>query len=356
MPRQRVLAINPGSTSTKIACYQGEEEEFSLNLSHPPEELNKYAKVIDQYDYRKKFIIRALVEYAVDVKSFDAIVGRGGLLKPLFGGTYEISDAMIQDLKEARYGEHASNLGAVIAFWLAKEAGCPSFVVDPVVVDELGDLARISGNPALPRISVFHALNQKAVARRAAAALGKKYEEINLIVAHIGGGISVGLHENGRVVDVNNALDGDGPFSPERSGSVPIGALAKLCFSGKYSEADIKKQIKGAGGLFAYLGTTDFREVEKRVLAGDTEADLAYRAMAYQIAKEIGQLATVVCGKVDAIIFTGGIAFAKTFINLIKQRVSFIARLIDIPGEKELESLRDGALRILRGEEKARIY
>jgi len=357
MSRQyKVLTINPGSTSTKIALYKDEEEVFSVNLSHPAEALAKYEKIVDQYDFRNEFIIKALKENSIDIKSIDAVVGRGGLLKPIPGGTYEVNEAMLKDLQEGKRGEHASNLGGILAYWLAKAAGCKSYIVDPVVVDEMNDLARISGNPLLPRISIFHALNQKAVARQAAYILGRRYEELNLIVAHLGGGISVGVHENGRVVDINNALDGDGPFSPERSGGVPAGALVRLCFSKEYTEGEIKKQIKGSGGLVAYLGTNDVREVEKRIESGDGKARLIYTAMAYQVAKEIGQMATVVSGRVDAIILTGGIAHAKAFVSLIEDRVSFIGKVIVLAGEKELESLRDGALRILRGEETPQIY
>jgi butyrate kinase len=351
-----VLTINPGSTSTKVALFRGEEEIFTLNLSHPVEELAKFEKMIDQYDYRKSFIIKALEDNSIDVKCIDAVVGRGGLLHPIPGGTYEVNESMLNDLREAKRGEHASNLGGMLAYWIAKDVGCPSYIVDPVVVDEMNELARISGTPLFPRISIFHALNQKAVARQAAAKLGHRYEEVNLIVVHMGGGVSVGVHEKGRVVDVNNALDGDGPFSPERAGGVPAGALVKHCFSGKYTETEIKKQLKGAGGLVAYLGTTDMREVEKRVEAGDEQAKLIYRAMAYQIAKEIGQMATVVNGRVDAIVMTGGIAHSKAFMSLIEERVSFIAKIMVIAGEKELESLRDGALRILKGEESPHIY
>lgn len=357
MSRQyKVLIINPGSTSTKIALYESEKEIFTLNLSHPNDELAKYDKIVDQYDFRKNFIIKALKENSIDIKTIDAVVGRGGLLKPISGGTYEVNELMLKDLREGQRGEHASNLGGILAYWVAKEAGCKSYIVDPVVVDEMNDLARISGNPLIPRSSIFHALNQKAVARQAARELGSTYDALNLIVAHLGGGISVGMHEKGRVVDVNNALDGDGPFSPERSGGVPVGGLVKLCFSGKYKESDIKKQIKGGGGLVAYLGTNDAREVEKRIEQGDQKARQIYSAMAYQIAKEIGLLATVVYGRVDAIVLTGGLAKDQALMGLIEERVKFISRVIIIPGEKELESLRDGALRILRGEEGAQHY
>lgn len=354
--KYKVLTINPGSTSTKIALYQGKEEVFTVNLSHSTEALAKFEEIVDQYDFRNQLIIEALKKHSINLKSIDAVIGRGGLLRPLEGGTYEVNEGMLRDLREGNRGDHASNLGGILAYSLAKAAGCKSYIVDPVVVDEMSDVARISGNPQLPRISIFHALNQKAVARQAALMLGCGYLDVNLIVAHMGGGITVGAHERGRVVDVNNALDGDGPFSPERSGGVPAGALVKVCFSEEYAEGEIKKQITGSGGLVAYLGTNDVREVEKRIRLGDEKASLIFTAMAYQVAKEIGQMATVLSGRVDAIVLTGGIAYSKEFVRLVEDRVSFISKVIVLAGEKELESLRDGALRILGGEETPKIY
>ena len=263
---------------------------------------------------------------------------------------------MIEDLKEASRGEHASNLGGILAYEIASKLNIPSFIVDPVVVDEMDDVARISGMPELERISIFHALNQKAVARRAAKEMGKPYEEVNFVVAHIGGGVSVGAHNKGRVIDVNNALDGDGPFSPERSGGVPIGGLAKMCFSGDYTLKDIKKKIKGLGGLVAYLDTNDGREVVSRIENGDKEAELIYKAMAYQISKEIGAYATALKGDVDAIILTGGIAYDKMFTSWIKECVGYISDVIIYPGEDEMSALANGGLRVLRKEEEAKIY
>jgi len=351
-----VLVINPGSTSTKIAVYKNEKEIFTKNLSHTSDELSKFEKITDQYEFRKEIILKALKENDISPESLSCVVGRGGLLKPIAGGTYEVNDEMLKDLKEGRQGEHASNLGGIISHSVAKTAKCKSFIVDPVVVDEMHDIARISGNPEIPRVSIFHALNHKAVARLAAKKIGKKYSDLNLISAHMGGGISVAVHEKGRVIDVNNALDGEGPFSPERSGGVPVGALVKLCFSGKYTEKEIKKQIKGGGGLVAYLGTNDAREVQKSFEKGDSEARKVYSAMAYQIAKEIGLLATVVRGKVDVILLTGGLAFDPNLVGMIKERVSFIANVMEFPGEEEMQSLRDGALRVLSGEEEAKNY
>jgi len=267
------------------------------------------------------------------------------------GGTYEVDDAMIEDLKVGVLGEHASNLGGVIAHEIASKLNIPAFIVDPVVVDEMDPVARISGMPELPRISIFHALNQKAVARRAAAELNKHYDECNFVVAHLGGGISVGAHHKGRVVDVNNALDGEGPFSPERSGGLPVGDLAKLCYSGKITHGDLKKKIKGQGGLVAYLNTNDGREVTQMIKDGNKEAELIYKAMAYQVAKEIGMCATVLKGKVDAVIITGGLAYDKALIGWITESVSFIGDIIVYPGEDEMSALALGGLRVLKGEE-----
>nr|WP_250160247.1 butyrate kinase [Caloranaerobacter azorensis] len=292
----------------------------------------------------------------MNLTKLSAVVGRGGLLKPIAGGTYKVNERMLEDLKVGVLGEHASNLGGILAHEIASQLNIPAFIVDPVVVDEMEDVARISGMPELERKSIFHALNQKAVARRAAKELGKAYNEVNLIVAHLGGGISVGAHKNGRVIDVNNALDGEGPFSPERTGGLPVGDLVKLCFSGKYTLAEMKKKIKGNGGLVAYLGTNDAREVVKMIENGDKKAELVYKAMAYQVAKEIGSLAAVLEGKVDGIILTGGIAYDKRFTKWIIDRVSFISKVFVYPGEDEMIALAEGGLRVLRGEEEAKVY
>ena len=352
----RILTINPGSTSTKIAVFDNDKCVFETTLTHPADEIAKYEHIIDQYDFRKKVILDTLSEQGFNLQNLSGVVGRGGLLKPIKGGTYAVNATMLEDLKVGLMGEHASNLGGIIAYEIASKLNIPSFIVDPVVVDEMHDVARISGMPEIKRVSIFHALNQKAVARRAAAELGQKYEETNLIVAHLGGGISVGAHEKGRVIDVNNALDGEGPFSPERTGGLPVGDLAKMCFSGKYTHNDIKKKIKGSGGLVAYLGTNDGREVTKMYQGGDANAELVYRAMAYQVAKEIGSCAAVLKGKVDGIVITGGIAYDKAFVSWVTEAVEFIGKLFIYPGEGEMQALAEGGLRVLNGEETAQIY
>lgn len=356
MTAYRILVINPGSTSTKIAIYDNEKEIFEVTLRHSLEEISKFDKIYDQYDFRKKVILDTLNEQGINLTKLSAVVGRGGLLKPIEGGTYKVTEDMILDLKNGFRGEHASNLGGILAYEIANNLNVASFIVDPVVVDEMHDIARISGMPKIDRISIFHALNQKAVARRAANETGKLYEDSNFIVVHLGGGISVGTHNHGKVVDVNNALDGEGPFSPERSGGVPIGDLVKLCFSGKYTHEDIKKMIKGNGGLVGYLDTNSGIEVAERIENGDKEAELIYKAMAYQISKEIGSCATVLKGDVDAIILTGGIAYDNKFVGWIKENVEFISTVIVYPGEDEMRALASGALRVLKGEEKAKKY
>ena len=287
----------------------------------------------------------------------DAVVGRGGLLKSIEGGTYLVNDALIEDLKLCKRGEHASNLGGLIARSIADEVNIPAFIVDPVVVDEMEDVARVSGHPNFERISIWHALNQKAVARRAAAEkFNKKYEEMNLVIAHLGGGISVGAHKKGRAIDVNNALNGEGPFSPERSGTLPAEQLVKTCFSGKYTEQEINKMIVGKGGLSALLGTNNAKEVSDRAAAGDANAELIYKAMAYQVAKAIGEYAVVLDGEVDAILITGGIAYDKKFVDMIEKKVKFIAEVVAFPGEDELLALAEGGLRVLNKEEEAKQY
>ncbi|MDN5352640.1 MAG: butyrate kinase [Clostridiales bacterium] len=352
----RTLAINPGSTSTKIAVFDNSELVFETTLRHSNEVLAPFEHVSDQYEFRKQVIMEALVAGGIDLGKLSAVVGRGGLLHPIEGGTYAVNDRMIEDLKVGVLGEHASNLGGMIASEIAKEYGIPSYIVDPVVVDELEPMARISGMPEIERISIFHALNQKAVARRYADSIGKEYEDMNLIIAHLGGGISVGAHLKGRVIDVNNALDGEGPFSPERSGGLPTGDLAKLCYSGNYTYAEVKKLIKGKGGLVAYLGTNDGREVETRIQEGDAQAALIYEAMAYQIAKEIGSCAAVLSGEVDGILITGGLAYSERLMNWIKPRVAFIAPCEIYPGEDEMSALAMGAWRVLAGKEAVKVY
>ena len=352
----KILTINPGSTSTKIAVFDNEELLFEKTLRHTSEEISKYEKISDQFEFRKQVIEDALKEGGIKASDLDAVVGRGGLLKPITGGTYSVDEEMVEDLKVGVLGEHASNLGGLIAKEIGDSVGIPSYIVDPVVVDELNDVARISGIPEITRKSIFHALNQKATARRAAKDLNKKYEDCNFIVAHMGGGISVGAHLKGSVIDVANALDGEGPFSPERSGGLPVGDLVKMCFGGKYSHDDIKKKIKGNGGLVAYLNTNDGREVEAMIEAGDEKAKLVYEAMAYQVAKEIGACATVLNGEVDAVLLTGGISYSKMFTNMIIDKVKFVAEVKVYPGEDEMIALAQGGLRVLSNEEKAKVY
>lgn len=352
----KLLIINPGSTSTKIGVYEDEKQILEETLRHSSQEIEKYATIFDQFEFRKEVILNVLKEKNFDIKELSAIVGRGGLLKPIEGGTYAVNDAMLADLKVGVQGQHASNLGGIIANEIGKELNIPAFIVDPVVVDEMDDVARISGMPEIERKSIFHALNQKAVAKRYAKETGKKYEDINVIVAHMGGGVSVGAHRNGRIVDVNNALDGEGPFSPERAGGLPVGDLAKLCFSGKYTLDEVKKMINGKGGFVAYLNTNDAKKVGDDAAAGDAKSKLIFEAMGYQVAKEIGKCAAVLAGKVDAIILTGGIAYSKAMVSYITERVSFIGDVVVYAGEDELLALTEGGLRVLRGEEKAKEY
>lgn len=352
MNAQRILAINPGSTSTKIAVFEGEEQIFIKNIKHPAEDLANFNVITDQYEFRKNIILSELNENGIDIHTLKVIVGRGGLVKFIPSGVYTVNQTMEQDLKIGFNGQHASNLGGLIAADIARsiEGGAEAYIADPVVVDELSDLARISGHPLFERTSVFHALNQKAIARTFAKEVNKKYEDLNLIVVHLGGGISVGAHEKGRVVDVNQALDGDGPFSPERSGSLPVGQLAKLCFSGKYTYDDVKKMITGKGGYVAYLDSNDAYQVELKANAGDEKAKLIVKAMAYQVSKEIGSMAVVLKGKVDAILLTGGIAHSKTFTADITEQVGFIAPIKIYPGEDEMRALALNGLLILNKE------
>jgi len=351
MANKFVLAINPGSTSTKIAIFNGDEKILGQNISHEADELAPFPRIIDQHHFRHKVILRFLQEHAFDVRQLAAVVGRGGLLGPMASGTYRVSEEMTEYLKQTKT-EHASNLGALLASDIAGDIGVEAYIVDPVTVDEMSDLARITGRPEIPRISIFHALNQKAAARQAARQLGKPYDQCRLIVAHLGGGISVGAHIDGNVVDVNNALNGDGPFAPERAGSLPSWSLVELALSGKYDPPALKKMITGQGGIVAHLQVNDMRKVEDMVKAGDAKATLVFEAMAYNVAKEIGALAAVLEGRIDAIVLTGGIAYDKYFVELIRRRVEFAGRLIVLPGEDEMTALAQGALRVLLGEEK----
>ena len=352
----RSLIINPGSTSTKIGVFDDEKQVFDKTLRHTTEEIAQFDHIVDQMNFRKNIIIDALKENNVDIKSFDVIVGRGGMLKPIEGGTYAVTDELCADLRVGVQGEHASNLGGLLAREIGDSIGVPSYIVDPVVVDEMEPVARISGVPEIERVSIFHALNAKAMARRYAAETGRKYTDINVIVVHMGGGVSVSAHKNGRVIDVFNAFDGDGAFSPERAGGLPSGALVKLCFESGRTEKEVKKMIVGNGGFNAYLGTNDARDVDKMCLAGDEKAILVRNAFIYQLAKNIGAMSAVLEGKVDQIILTGGIAYDKYVTAEITKKVSFIAPVKIYAGEDELLALAQGALRVMNGEEKVKEY
>lgn len=352
----RILVINPGSTSTKIGVFDNDISIYEKTIRHEREELSGYDKTIDQYEFRKKTILESLDNDGINISKLNAVCGRGGLLRPIEGGTYLVNERMLSDLRTGFNGEHASNLGGILAHEIATGLNIPAYIVDPVVVDELEPIARISGFSLIERKSIFHALNQKAVARRVAKELGKKYEELNFIVVHMGGGITVGAHKKGKVVDVNNGLHGDGPFSPERAGTVPAGDLVALCYSGEYFLDEIMKKLVGKGGLVGYLNTNDALAVEKMIENGDEKAEIVYSAMAYQVAKEIGSASAVLSGKVDAIILTGGLAYGKEFVRSISDRINWIADVIVKPGENELQALAEGALRVLRGEEREKNY
>lgn len=350
------LIINPGSTSTKIGVFEDENLLFEETLRHSTEEISQYETIVDQKDFRKKIITDLLASKNFDIHSLNVVVGRGGMLKPIPGGTYAVTDALLADLKKGVQGQHASNLGGILARELADSIGVPAYIVDPVVVDELMPIARYSGMPEIPRGSIFHALNQKAVAKRYAKEVGKPYESLRLIVVHMGGGVSVGAHEGGRVVDVFSAFDGDGAFSPERAGGVPCGALVKMCFSGKYTEKEVYSKLIGKGGFNAYLGTNDMRDVTKRANEGDEKAAEAKQAFLLQVAKDIGSMACVLNGKVDQIILTGGIAYGKDVCEVLKERTGWIAPVTVYPGEDELLALAQGAMRVMNGEEKVMEY
>ena len=351
----KVLALNPGSTSTKIAVYEEETCLFEEVIRHSKEDLAPFVTIYDQYEYRRDMVAQALQKHGYKVTDLDAVVGRGGALKSIPGGTYSVNDLMVDDLYHRVQTQHASNLGGLIARGLADPHSLPSFIVDPVCVDEMQPLARISGWPEMPRRSIFHALNLKATARRAAKDLGKRMEETTLVMGHLGGGISFAVQQRGRMIDVQNPMDG-GAFSPERSGYLPLSPLVELCFSGQYSFDEVMKKMIGKGGLSAHLGTVDAREVEAMIDAGDEKAALVFEAMAYQIAKELGAMATVVGGKFDAMVLTGGLAYSKRLVAMVRARVEFMGKLMVYPGEDELMALAEGALRVLHGEESAKIF
>jgi len=351
-----LLIINPGSTSTKIAVYEDEREVLSENIPHSCDELAPYARIVDQKGFRKDIILETLRRKGLAPSDLAAVVGRGGLLNPIPSGVYRVNDRMLDDLFKGVQGEHASNLGGLIADEIARPLGIPAFIVDPVVVDELDDWARLSGVPEIRRRSIFHALNHKYSARLAARELGRSYESVNLVVCHLGGGISIAVHEQGRVVDVNNALNGEGPIAPERAGTVPAGDLVALAFSGKYAEKDLKKMLTGRGGMVAHLQTNDMRETVKRVAAGDRQAELVFTAMVMTVAKQVGACAAVLKGRVDGIVLTGGLAHSAEFVDRIKECVRFLGPVFVFPGENEMIALAQAGLRVIRGEETARTY
>jgi butyrate kinase len=357
MTDRLILAINPGSTSTKFSLFEEEKMVFEKTLRHSAGELRNFERITDQFHFRRNLIMNELSERKIDVSRIAAVVGRGGLVKPIESGIYEVNQRMKDDLTAGFSGQHASNLGGLIADDIATSLCCAcAYIVDPVVVDELQDIARISGHPEIERKSIFHALNQKAVARTYASSTGRKYEDLNLIIAHMGGGVSVGAHRNGKVIDVNNALNGDGPFSPERSGGLPAGQLVDLCFSGRFSQDELMSMLTGKGGMMAYLGTNSFIEVCKMADDGNQKAILISKAASYQVGKEIGSMAAVLDGKVDAIILTGGLAHQDSNTNYIRSMVSFIADVVVYPGEDELKALAFNGLLALDGKIEIKTY
>lgn len=350
MEKRLILAVNPGSTSTKLALYDGDKQLFEKTLRHPSVELEGFRRMVDQMTFRHDIIMQALKDEKTDLGNIVAIVGRGGLVNPIESGIYEVNDLMKKHLSEAVNGEHASNLGALIADEIKKDIPeAKAYIVDPVVVDELEPVARLSGHPLISRKSIFHALNQKAVARIYAASVGKEYEDLNLVIAHMGGGISVGAHRRGRVIDVNNGLNGDGPYSPERSGGLPAFQLAEICFSGRYTIDEVRSMIAGKGGMVAYLGTNSFLEACNRADAGDEHAALVVEGCSYQTAKEIGAMAAVLGGNVDAIIMTGGLAYDARHVERISTMVQKIAPVFVYPGEDELKALAFNGLLAVTG-------
>jgi len=353
--KENILVINPGSTSTKIALFDYKGKEiFNETISHIIEEISQFKSLLEQGPIRKKIILDTLKKENIDTNSLKTVIGRGGILKPLEAGTYTINDKLIEDLKHSPR-EHASNLGGIIAREIAEEIDVPAYIADPVSVDEFTDIARISGLKGIKRESLLHALNIRANAFRYAKEQGKKLEELNLIVAHLGGGISIAPLEKGKIVDVNNANDG-GPFSPERTGSLPNKALIHLCYSGKYSEKELIKLITHQGGLVSYLGTNDMREVVKKIEQGDKYAELIFEAMCYQIAKEIGAMATVLKGKVEAIILTGGLSHNEILVKKIKERAGWIAPVVVYSGEEEMKALAQAVIRVINKVEEVKTY
>ena len=353
-----ILAINPGSTSTKIAWYNDDKPVWQETINHSSDELAPFENIADQFELRMKAINDCVAKHGNSFPELSAVVGRGGIVDPIPGGTYSVDDILLKRLRVGKPWEHASNLGGIIAHAIAFPLGLPSFIVDPVAVDELDEISKITGLPELQKPSLAHALNVKATVRRAAKDLNKEWDEANFVVAHLGGGCTVCAHKAGRMIDINSANE-YGPFSPERAGGLPARNLVDMCFSGKYTEQELKKKLAGKGGLVAYLGTSDMREVHKIIESGSEnskKAELIYRAMAWQISKEIAAQAVSLCGKIDAILFTGGIAHDSDFVKLIQERIGWIAPCLMYAGEDEMQALTEGALRTLRGEESAKSY
>lgn len=355
--KQTILAINPGSTSTKIAIYDDLTPRFITTLRHCSDEIAQFVKISDQFAFRKDAIMQELEKQGVTLSEIKAVVGRGGLIYPLCSGVYQVNERMQHDLKNPPMGQHASNLGGLIAADIASQLdGVKAYIADPVVVDEMDDVARVTGHPLFTRKSIFHALNQKAIARLYAKQVGRRYEDMDLVVAHLGGGISVGAHRRGRVVDVNNALDGEGPFSPERAGTLPVGALVKACFSGDYTFTQMCKMVKGEGGFVAHLKTNDTLKVLEMAREGDEKAKLVLDAMCYNVGKTIGAMATALHGHVDAVLLTGGMAYSSYIADYIRGMVSFIAPFEVFGGEDEMGALAANALLALNGDVEPKIY
>jgi butyrate kinase len=354
---QFILVINPGSTSTKIALYRENKQVFLKIIRHPAADLMGFDKITKQFSFRKDIILQELQTAKIPLRTITAVIGRGGMIKPVPSGVYVVSEKMVDDLATCRYGDHASNLGGLIAYDLAENLpNAKAFIADPVVVDEFDDVARITGHPLFERKSILHTLNQKAVARLYSATHGKIYEELNIIVAHMGGGVTVGAHCKGRIIDVNQGLDGEGPFSPERTGTLPVGDLVRLCYSGEYTKEEVLKMINGKGGYMAYLGTNSAMEVRERAMNGDEKAALIQDALCYQVAKEIGAMSTVLNGEINAILLTGGLAYSDIIISKIKNRILHLAPIFVYPGEDEMQALALNVLRVLKGEVAASVY
>ena len=357
MKDAQILVINPGSTSTKIAVFKNEEKLMQENIVHSVEELKEFKQLFDQLQFRKQRIIASVTSHGFSLQEITAIASRGGVLKPLTSGVYPFSNQMIEDLRTGRYMLHASNLGAVIGQQLCEQYHIPGYIADPVSVDEMEEVARISGLEGFQRKAIWHALNQKHVARKAAKKLGKTYENANLIVVHMGGGISIGVHKGGRCIDVNNALNGDGPFSSERAGTLPSLGLVDICFSGDHTHAEMKKLLAGHGGMVSLLGTNNAKDVEERSEKGEAEPKKVMNALIYQLAKEIGRASAVLKGHVDAIIFTGGMAYSRVIIKELENHLRFIQAPYDVyPGEDEMEALASNILQVLQGKMEAKSY